>query len=320
MGKARSPRHGSMQFWHRKRARRAYPRIRNYASSNDNKITGFAGYKVGMTHLLIKSTRPHSMTPGESIFRPVTIIECPPLKAAAIRFYKRTAYGLKAVSQILTKNLDKNLKRKMLMPKKENKQKEPENYDQIRLLVYTQPSLTGIGKKKPEVFEIAVGGAKEQQLAYAREKLGKEITLTEILRPGQLVDAHAVTKGKGLQGVIKRFGVSLKQHKSEKKKRSVGNLGPWIQSAIWRVPQSGQTGYHTRTDYNKLVIKVSDKPNEINPKSGFKHYGLVKNSYILLKGSVQGTEKRLIRLNNAIRPHKRKHSETFEIEHINIQK
>ncbi len=316
MGKPRSPRHGSMQFWPRKRAKRAYPRIRNYASSTDNKIVGFAGYKVGMTHLLIKSTRPHSMTPGESIFRPVTIIECPPLKTAAIRFYKRTAYGLKAVNQILAKNLDKNLKRKMIMPKKETKQKEPENYDELRFVVYTQPGLTGIGKKKPEVFEIAVGGTKEQQLSYAKEKLGKEITAAEILKPGKLVDIHAVTKGKGLQGVVKRFGVSLKSHKSEKKKRSVGNLGPWIQSAMWRVPQSGQTGYQTRTDYNKLVIKVSDKPDEINPKSGFKHYGLVMNSYVLLKGSIQGSEKRLIRLTNAIRPHKRKHSETFDIEHI----
>jgi len=320
MGKARSPRHGSMQFWPRKRARRAYPRIRKYASSTENKIIGFAGYKVGMTHILIKSTRPNSMTLGESIFRPVTIIECPPLKVAAIRFYKRTVYGLKAVNQILSKNLDKNLKRKMLMPKKETNQKEPENYDDIRLLVYTQPNLTGIGKKKPEIFEIAVGGTKEQQLAYAREKLGKEITATEILKPGKLVDVHAVTKGKGLQGVVKRFGVSLKSHKSEKKKRSVGNLGPWIQSAMWRVPQPGQMGYHTRTDYNKLIIKVSDKPDEINPKSGFKHYSIVKNSYILVKGSIQGPAKRLVRLNNAIRPHKRKHSEIFEIEYINIQK
>jgi len=320
MGKRRSPRHGSMQFWPRKRAKRAYPRIRKYASSTENKIAGFAGYKVGMTHILIKSTRPNSMTLGESIFRPVTIIECPPLKVASIRFYKRTDYGLKVINQILSKNLDKNLKRKMIMPKKETKQKEPENYDDIRLLVYTQPSLTSIGKKKPEIFEIAVGGTKEQQLAYAREKLGKEIMATEILKPGKLVDVHAVTKGKGLQGVIKRFGVSLKAHKSEKKKRSVGNLGPWIQSAMWRVPQAGQMGYHTRTDYNKLIIKVSDKPDEINPKSGFKHYGLVKNSYILLKGNAHGPAKRLIRLNNAIKPHKRKHSEIFEIEYINIQK
>ena len=61
------------------------------------------------------------------------------MKVAAIKFYKRTAYGLKAVNQILAKNFDKNLKRKILIPKKENKQKEPESYDELRLLVYTQP-------------------------------------------------------------------------------------------------------------------------------------------------------------------------------------
>ena len=75
MAKARNPRHGSMQFWPRKRANRAYAKVRSYANSNEKNIVGFAGYKVGMTHLLIKSTRPNSMTQGESIFRPVTIIE-----------------------------------------------------------------------------------------------------------------------------------------------------------------------------------------------------------------------------------------------------
>ena len=320
MAKARNPRHGSMQFWPRKRSKRAYAKVRSYASSNEKNIVGFAGYKVGMTHLLIKSTRPNSMTQGESLFRPVTIIECPPLKVAAIKFYKRTAYGLKAVNQILAKNFDKNLKRKILIPKKESNQKEPESYDELRLLVYTQPGLTGIGKKKPELFETAIGGTKEEQLAYAKEKLGKEIIATEILKPGQLVDAHSITKGKGLQGVVKRFGVSLKSHKSEKKKRATGNLGPWNQSSMWRVAQPGQMGYHLRTEYNKLIIKISDKPEGINPKSGFKYYGLVKNSYILVKGSIQGPSKRLIRLNYAIRPHKRKHSETFEIEYINTQK
>jgi len=135
MAKARNPRHGSMQFWPRKRSKRAYAKVRSYANSNEKNIVGFAGYKVGMTHLLIKSTRPNSMTQGESIFRPVTIIECPLLKVAAIKFYKRTAYGLKAVNQILAKNFDKNLKRKILIPKKESNQKEPESYDELRLLV-----------------------------------------------------------------------------------------------------------------------------------------------------------------------------------------
>ncbi len=320
MGKSRNPRHGSMQFWPRKRASRAYARVRTYAESQDAKILGFAGYKVQMSHLLIKSTRPNAATTGESIFRPVTIIECPPLKVMAIRFYKKTFYGLKPVAQITATNLDKNLKRKITIPKKEIAKKEPDTYDEIRVVVHTQPSLTTIGKKRPEIFETVIGGNKEGQLAYAKEKLGKEINVNEVLAPGQLIDAHAVTKGKGLQGAVKRFGVSLKSHKSEKKKRSTGNLGPWNQSSIWRVAQPGQMGYHTRTEYNKLIIKVSEKPEDINPKGGFNHYGLVKNSYILVKGSLQGSSKRLVRLNFAIRPHKRKHSQNFEIEYMSIAK
>jgi large subunit ribosomal protein L3 len=69
-----------------------------------------------------------------------------------------------------------------------------------------------------------------------------------------------------------------------------------------------------------LVIKVAENPDDINPKGGFNHYGLVKNNYILLKGSIAGSSKRLVRLNFAIRPHKRKHSQNFEIEHMSIAK
>ena len=52
MGQSHAPRHGSMQFWPRKRARRMYPRVRSWADCKDAKPLGFAGYKVGMTHVI----------------------------------------------------------------------------------------------------------------------------------------------------------------------------------------------------------------------------------------------------------------------------
>lgn len=304
MPNIRKPRSGSLQFAPRVRARRQYPRVRKWVAGKDAKLLGFAGYKVGMTHLMFKDDNKKSFTAGLEVSWPATIIECPPLKVASYRFYKQNLQGFDPVSQITSSQLDKELKRKIVFAKKKSEKKtDDKDFDQIRLIVYTQPKLTTIGKKKPEVFEIALGGSKEDQLAYAQEKLGKEIPVSEILTEGQFYDIHAVTKGKGFQGPVKRFGISLRSHKSEKSVRNPGSLGPWVGQGniMWRVAHAGQTGYHTRTEYNKLLLKIGDDPKDINVKGGFINYGNVKNTYILLKGSIPGPKKRLIRLTCALR-------------------
>ena len=131
----------------------------------------------------------------------------------------------------------------------------------------------------------------------------KEIKIKDVFREGQFIDVQAVTKGKGFQGPVKRFGISLRKKKSEKTKRGPGSLGAWKaqQHTMYRIAHAGQMGFHTRTDYNKLLLKISSKPAEINPKSGFHKYGILKTDYILLKGSVSGPKKRLIRLREPIR-------------------
>ena len=74
----------------------------------------------------------------------------------------------------------------------------------------------------------------------------------------------------------------------------------------------GQMGYHQRTEYNKLILKISDNLDEINPKSGFKGYGLVRTKYILLDGSVPGPRKRLI----ILRKPKKERREVVQINEI----
>jgi large subunit ribosomal protein L3 len=39
----------------------------------------------------------------------------------------------------------------------------------------------------------------------------------------------------------------------------------------------------------------------INPSGGFKHFGRVKGDYMVIKGSVPGVPKRLLKLRHAIR-------------------
>tara|TARA_Y100000310_G_scaffold310852_1_gene356543 strand:+ start:2892 stop:3866 length:975 start_codon:yes stop_codon:yes gene_type:complete len=308
MPSTKNPRHGSMQFWPRSRAKRAYARVRTYPQIKDAKALGFAGYKAGMTHV-IATDNSNALTKGEDITIPVTVIECPPLKSASLLFYKNSSSGSNMVSQTFAQNLDKELARKLKLPKKATKKIEDvKEYDEIRLLVYTQPKLTGIGKKKPEVFELAIGGSKEEQLKYAQENLGKEIKISDVVNEGMFVDTHAVTKAKGFQGPVKRFGIGIRPAKSEKTKRGPGSLGPWVGHAHiqYRVAKAGQHGYHQRTEYNKQILKIDEDPKKINPKGGFVKYGLVKNSFLLVRGSVLGPKKRLIRFSLPLRPGKAK--------------
>ena len=124
-----------------------------------------------------------------------------------------------------------------------------------------------------------------------------EITV-DVFEEGDFVDTHAVTKGKGFQGPMKRFGISKRSHKSEKSIRNPGSLGPWISYHYmgYRVPKAGQTGFHLRTELSKFILLISKEPEEVNPKGGFVNYGLVKSEFVLIKGSIPGPKKRLIRL------------------------
>src|SRR3989338_4093158 len=137
-----------------------------------------------------------------------------------------------------------------------------------------------------------LGAKPGEQLASAKALLGKELTVADALKPGSQVDVHAVTKGKGFQGEVKRHGVSIRQHKSEKRKRGKAQLGPWTPSKVsYTIPQTGKMGYHLRTEYNKWVVAVGADPGKIQQSGGFIHYGIVKNPYVLIKGSVAGPRK-----------------------------
>ena len=309
MGRASKPRAGSLQFWPRKRAKRPYAKVKSWAKSKTVNLLGFAGYKAGMTHVAFKDNRPNSPTKGEVVVWPTTVIECPSIKVFSLRFYKKTPYGLKIVSEILNSKLDKELTRKVKLAKKQdfdNKIKEVssklDQFDDLRVNVYTQPQKTGIGKKKPELFELGIGGSTiKGKFDYAISLLTKEIKVSDVIKQGSKVDVHAVTRGKGFQGVVKRFGVHLMSHKTEKKRRT-NIYGPTNPSKIlWGMIMPGRMGFNLRTDYNKDILLLGDKPENVNPKGGFLHYGMVRNDYLLIKGSVAGHVRRLVTFTESIR-------------------
>jgi large subunit ribosomal protein L3 len=310
MPNVRQPRSGSMQFWPRKRAERPYARIRHSPAIKDKGLTAFAGYKVGMTHMQAIETRKTSHKKGEEISIPVTILECPSIKIYSIRLYKKTLAGLKLVKEIAQQH--KDLSRKLKVGKETKKHDfsvlNSIVYDDVKVVVSTQPRLASTERKKPEIFELSLGGNKEEKLAYAKEHFDKEIPLESVLKEGEYVDLKAITIGKGFQGPVKRFGISLRQSKSEKSIRNPGSLGPWMGQGhiMYRVAHAGKMGYHMRTEYNKQIMKIIKEGKSITPKGGFLRYGITKAQLLLIKGSVAGPRKRLVILQKAsrlLKPH-----------------
>ena len=316
------PKRGSMGYSPRKRAKAETPHIKSWPEGNDKpKIQGFLGYKAGMTHAFVIDYRPTSTTSGREVIMPVSVVETPPMKVAAVRAYEKTAHGLQTLGEIWAEKLDPELSKTLSLSKKEKKKKWDFIKDavEIRVIVYTQPKLvTGIPKKTPEIREFRIsGGTIEEQIEYAKETLGKEVKINDALKEGDMIDTIAITKGKGFQGHVKRWGVKLLTHKNSKHRRMIGTAGSWHPNWIQTtVPQAGQIGYHQRTEYNKRVLKVGDSGEEITPAGGFPNYGVVRNSYVLLHGSIPGPAKRLISMRDAIRYQRGVKVEKPEISYI----
>ena len=328
MPATRRPRKGSMGYSPRKRARSITARISTWPEGGDGaKLQGFAAYKAGMTHAFIVDYRPRSTTAGQEVQVPVTVLEVPPMKICAIRFYEDTAYGRKAVGEVWSKSLDKELSRKLPVPKEYDEKAgwavaEKLEYDDIRALVSTQPTLvSGLPKKKPELMEVRIGGGKmEDRLKYAKSVLGKAVTVKDFTKEGEMIDVSSITKGKGWQGTTKRWGTKLLMHKNSKHRRLVGTLGTKRPNYVRpTVPQGGQIGFHQRTELNKRVLKIGDKGEEITPKGGFLHYGVVKNGYMLVHGTVPGPSKRIVRLREPVRAGGVKLTEPPQVTFVSIE-
>jgi len=321
MAKRNRPRRGSLGFKPRKRAKSETPRIHSWAASKDAKPLGFAGYKAGMTHLMAVDKRKHTPTAGLEIFIPVTVIDAPPMIVAAIRAYRKGYQGKAVVTDVYASGLGEAIKRSITLPKKIDTEaglKEIESglegFSDIRLIVETQPGLTSLSKKSPDLMEIALGGTVKDKFGLAKKVLGKEITAEDVLARNKYFDVSAVSKGKGYEGIITRIGTRIQPRKAEKGRRHGGTGGAWTPARkLWLWPLPGQFGYHTRTEYNKMVLDIGKDGKAVNPKGGFLQYGDVKGSYVLLFGSVPGPVKRLVRFSPPRLP---KAEASYEITHI----
>lgn len=313
MGKrTHHPKRGSLAYMPRVRAPRPIAHVRAWPAEASLRLQGFVGYKAGMTQVFMIDDRKGSLTAGQEISVPATVIDAPPLTVCAIRLCGPSARGLNSTAEVWASELPKELGRAVNLPKKYEQQKAMERAEailkegkctDIRLLACTQPKATSMSKKKPDIVEIRIGGESiDGRWNYSKQLLGKQIRVSEVFKEGEYVDVLAITKGKGFQGPVKRWGVKILPRKSDEGRRQVGTLGPWKPARVmWTVPAAGQMGCHQRTEFNKRILKLGSEGKEINPSGDFLRYGPIRGNFILLAGSVPGSTKRLVHLRQPIR-------------------
>jgi large subunit ribosomal protein L3e len=190
----------------------------------------------------------------------------------------------------------------------------------VRVVAHTQVKKLDLNIKKAHLMEIQVnGGTIRQKVDYGLSLFEKEVPISNVFAESEMIDTIAVTKGHGFEGVTSRWGTKRLPRKTHKGLRKVGCIGAWHPSRVqYTVPRAGQDGFHHRTEINKKIYRlgvkdkngnnrtaktesdISDKP--ITPMGGFPHYGIVDEDFILLKGAVPGTKKRVITLRKSLMP------------------
>lgn len=306
------PRRGSLAYLPRGRAKSMEARIRTWPQEEGDqpKLLAHAGFKAGCIRIASIDDRDKTPNFGKQLVSLGTVVVTPPIVIIGVRGYSKDRYGIDSSFDVYAKELPKELPRLFTAKSDEKSLERAEKslgrINEVFAIAAILPRQAGIDQKKPYVFEIAVkGGDIPKQFAFVKDLLGKEVKVDQVFQKGADVDIAAITKGKGIEGPIARWGVKKKQHKSRKSVRALGTLGPISPATImYTVPRAGQRGFHQRTQYNNRIMIMSNTQNsefKINPSGGFKHFGLVEGDFVVIRGSIPGTYRRLVKLRAPMR-------------------
>lgn len=341
--KYEAPRHGSLAFRPRKRSCRARGKVKSFPKDDPSKpphLTAFMGFKAGMTHIVRDVDRPMSkLLHKKEVLEGVTIVETPPMVVVGLVGYIETPHGLRSLTTVWAAHLSDECKRRFYKNWYKSKRKAFTSYAArmaatkgadmeaelarikkyctvVRVLAHTQVHLVPIPQKKAHIMEIQVnGGSVAEKVDFAVKLFEKTVPVSAVFASNECIDVIGVTRGRGMQGTIKRFGVKHLPRKTHRGNRKVACIGAWHPARVsWTVARAGQLGYHHRTEMNKKIYRLgvneqrnastdfdlTEKP--ITPLGGFPHYGIVRNDFIMLKGCIAGSKRRVIILRKAVFP------------------
>merc|ERR1712224_595347 len=339
-----APRHGSMGFYPKKRAKRHRGKVKAFPKDDAKKpchLTAFLGFKAGMTHIVREVERPGSKGGAREIVEAVTVIETPPMVCVGMVGYIETPRGLRALKTVWAEHINVECKRRFYKNWSKSKKKAfskaqlkwgddlgkkeiEKDLSQIkkycsvvRLIAHTQQQLLRRRQKKAHIMEIQLnGGTIADKVNFAREHFEKKVPIKSVFGKDEMIDVIGVTNGKGFKGVTSRWHTKKLPRKTHKGLRKVACIGAWHPSRLsFTVARVGQNGYHHRTELNKKIYRIGkagDKSSattptdltvkSITPLGGFPHYGVVTNDWLLIKGAIVGTKKRVLTLRKSMRP------------------
>jgi hypothetical protein len=79
----------------------------------------------------------------------------------------------------------------------------------VRVLAHSQLSKTGLQQKKAHLIEIQVnGGSVAEKVDWCKDNFEKPLSVGSVFEKDECIDICGVSKGHGVEGVIKRWGVT----------------------------------------------------------------------------------------------------------------
>ncbi|CAN4108051.1 unnamed protein product [Withania somnifera] len=294
-----------------------------------------------MTHIVREVEKPGSKLHKKETCEAVTIVETPPMVIVGVVGYVKTPRGLRCLNTVWAQHLSEDVKRRFYKNWCKSKKKAFLKYSKkyetdegkkdiqaqleklkkyacvIRVLAHTQiRKMKGLKQKKAHLMEIQVnGGTIAQKVDFAYDFFEKQVPVDAVFQKDEMIDIIGVTKGKGYEGVVTRWGVTRLPRKTHRGLRKVACIGAWHPARVsFTVARAGQNGYHHRTEMNKKVYKLGKAGQEshaaltefdrtekdITPMGGFPHYGVVKDDYLLIKGCCVGPKKRVVTLRQSL--------------------
>jgi len=290
-----------------------FPKVNTWAklSGGSPTLLGLPAVKVNTIHTITLDDREKTPNFGKPLFNPTSVLAVPDTVVAGLRVYTHESGGDRVLDEVYAKTLPKGVKKKTgVTPEKfaEEWKGKLAKITRLAAVVVITPRDAGLTQKQPIIFEVGVGGGDTKaQFDYTLGLLGKPLKFSEVFKAGSYVDVVGITKGKGFEGPVTRFGVKRKQHKSRKSVRAVGVIGPWHPAAVmYTIARAGQMGFHQRTETGKRILSISGKDTPITPPGGFEHFGIMRSDYALIRGTVPGSNRRIVVVRHPVKPVLRK--------------
>lgn len=209
------------------------------------KRMGILGKKVGMTQIFVAS--------GNRV--PVTVIKCDPNVVLEVK--TNETHGYNAVQL---------------------------GYDDQKPQRLNKPDLGRFTKHElaPKKFVKEIRLAADAGVDY---KVGDEVKITDVFKVGDPIDATGISKGKGFQGVMKRWnfsGAQTETHGTHEYFRHGGSIGNRLTPGrvIKGRKMAGQMGNKQVTVQNLKIVEIDEEQNLIMVQGGVP--GAV-NSYVTIR-------------------------------------